>query len=223
MTIAHELGHIVDANARGGHYSKRFDSSGNPQAGSIVAVSGWKRHYKSNGAARLYSDIKSCISNPYAVSRGGTLSTQEKAVVDRAGQKILSRRKYKYSQKNEAIQQAITQSEIATTNKQALINKIAHSAVIEHIIKADNQKDPHRKEPFSNLPNRQIHEDYLTADWYSYSNSARAGQKISIYQFRNPGEEFAETYASYHVSNPKGTHTPAKLKAWFERASLNKT
>ena len=68
---------------------------------------------------------------------------------------------------------------------------------------------------------RQIHEGYEGRGWYSFSNDAWK-QKISMYQFRDPGEEFAELYASYHVANPKGSKTSAAHKEWFERMGLHR-
>lgn len=67
---------------------------------------------------------------------------------------------------------------------------------------------------------RQMHEGYEGRGWYSFSNEAWA-QKISMYQFRDPGEEFAELYATYHVAKPKGSKTSAAHKAWFEKMGLH--
>ena len=34
-------------------------------------------------------------------------------------------------------------------------------------------------------------------------------------------EEFAELYASYHVADTKGSHTPDRHKKWFEAQGLH--
>lgn len=67
---------------------------------------------------------------------------------------------------------------------------------------------------------RQIHEGYEGRGWYSFANAAWH-QKISMYQFRDPGEEFAELYASYHVAKPKGSKTSEAHKVWFESMGLH--
>ena len=222
MTTAHELGHIVDFNAPGGRYSEKFDASGNALPDSFVAISGWRRHSRQNGIATLYTDIKTCINDPYALSGGGNaLSGAEQSVVDLAGQRILERRAFKERPRRNQIRAALTASSMTTANHE--VQRIEHSAIIEHLIRANNNESAYDKEPFNNLPNRQIHEDRMTKDWFSYPNNARTGQKISTYQFQNPREEFAETYASYHVSNPKGAATPRKLKTWFESAGLDRS
>ena len=69
---------------------------------------------------------------------------------------------------------------------------------------------------------RQIHEGYEGRGWYSFANAAWQ-KKISKYQFRDPGEEFAELYAAYHVANPKGSKTSDAHNEWFERMGLHKT
>lgn len=68
---------------------------------------------------------------------------------------------------------------------------------------------------------RQMHEGYENRGWYSFANEAWS-QKISMYQFRDPGEEFAELYATYHVANPKGSKTSDAHKKWFESMGLHK-
>jgi len=64
-----------------------------------------------------------------------------------------------------------------------------------------------------------IHEGYEGKSWYSYNHSARAS-KYSDYQFRTPGEEFAELYAVYHATDGKKVD-PAR-RAWFEQQGLHK-
>ena len=64
----------------------------------------------------------------------------------------------------------------------------------------------------------QIQEGYEKRGWYSFRTSAWT-DKISRYQFREPCEEFAELFATYHLS--KGTNVKAKHKAWFEGMGLH--
>ncbi len=71
------------------------------------------------------------------------------------------------------------------------------------------------------LATRQFHEAYNNRGWCEYKNSARAG-KLSKYQFRDPGEDFAEVYATYHCTTPKGSKLSAAAKAWFEAQGLHK-
>ena len=77
-------------------------------------------------------------------------------------------------------------------------------------------------EPVAYLPATQYHEAYATRGWWSYPTASRTGgSKFSIYQFRDPGEEFSELYATYHCASPKGSTTPAAFKTWFEANNLH--
>ena len=58
--------------------------------------------------------------------------------------------------------------------------------------------------------------------WNSYAVAAR-GRKVSEYQFRAPGEWFAEAYAAYYEPLPDGTCDHSTLngidpttKRWFD-------
>jgi hypothetical protein len=48
-----------------------------------------------------------------------------------------------------------------------------------------------------------FHESYTSTDWVRYQHAAR-GWKVSTYQFRAPGEWFAEAYAAYYEPDPRG-------------------
>ena len=48
-----------------------------------------------------------------------------------------------------------------------------------------------------------FHESYDSTDWVRYQHAAR-GWKVSTYQFRAPGEWFAEAYAAYYEPDPRG-------------------
>jgi hypothetical protein len=48
---------------------------------------------------------------------------------------------------------------------------------------------------------RAYHQGY-SGKWVSYSLAGRSSSAISVYQYRAPGEWFAEIYARYHVAKP---------------------
>ena len=68
----------------------------------------------------------------------------------------------------------------------------------------------------------QIHQGYEGEGFFSYRNDALSG-KISKYQFRDPKEDFAETYATFFVANPIGSKTPPKHREWFIKNGLDKS
>ena len=236
-TVAHELGHIVDYKAPGGRYSNKFDASGEALADSFPSVTGWHRHYKKDVSV-LYGEIKKLITGPYDLTSSGaakpgaktdTLTTNEALAADKAGQDMLTNEEYGDAKVKEYILKAVCDAAgIKDTGdagdaEEASVDRILKAAIIAHLQRANNGKSAFSEECYSNLKTRQIHQDYLSKDWFSYPNSSRSGTKISTYQFQNPGEEFAETYASYHVSNPKGKNTPQKLREWFEANGLDKS
>jgi hypothetical protein len=66
----------------------------------------------------------------------------------------------------------------------------------------------------------RIFEESYDNQWSSYAAEAR-DRKVSKYQFRAPGEWFAEAYAAYYEPNPhKGAkleQADPKTKAWFDK------
>ena len=102
-----------------------------------------------------------------------------------------------------------------------LTRSMMNVGFLSHIQRALANSYPFFDEKFSGMK-RQIHEGYKGQEWFSYENAAWDNGKISKYQFREPCEEFAELYASYHVAADKGSHTPPKLRAWFEAVGLDK-
>ena len=72
---------------------------------------------------------------------------------------------------------------------------------------------------------RPFHQGYKHRSWYTFDQS-RWSDKISQYQYRDPIEEFAETYASFHAApslgKKKGEMTPKPLLQWFLKEGLDK-
>jgi hypothetical protein len=64
----------------------------------------------------------------------------------------------------------------------------------------------------------RIFEESYAAQWWSYDSSARA-RRVSLYQFRAPGEWIAEAYNAYYAPPTKGAALNAKdpaAKVWFD-------
>ena len=53
--------------------------------------------------------------------------------------------------------------------------------------------------------------------WYSFQVSAKSN-RVSAYQWRAPGEWFAEVYAAYYdPRQERGALLPAALLSWFKK------
>jgi len=61
-----------------------------------------------------------------------------------------------------------------------------------------------------------VYQEAYKRNWVSYSAKART-QGITGYQFRAPGEWFAELYASYRIGKLKKTHPARK---WLSSISI---
>src|SRR5262249_4209628 len=68
----------------------------------------------------------------------------------------------------------------------------------------------------------RIFQEGYKGHWYSYDHAARQ-RKVSLYQFRAPGEWFAEVYAAYYEPDIGAKERGARLKerdpqtwAWFK-------
>ena len=212
MTIAHELGHCVDA-------SKGMISA-TPE---FMAMSGWQKHSKSSPEI-LFEAIADSFNDPYP----SDFSAAEKDVAKKTGAEMITQRATNNAKRDTIIEKVVEneykEPENASSrgfldrifnpnsggrNSAALIKALKKANAINHIVRGFADNSPwYSGELFSGM-NRQIHEAYSWEDcWYSYKNEAWKRGKISRYQFRNPMEEFAELYGSYHVAEPKGSHTP---------------
>lgn len=59
----------------------------------------------------------------------------------------------------------------------------------------------------------RVHHEAYANEWYSYTLASRATTGVSDYQWRAPGEWFAEIYALYYLGKLANTHP---MHAWFE-------
>ena len=203
MTIAHELGHLVDAK---GNYSSQRE---------FRDLNGWEeRPNPSSESNRAFSAIRNACNDPYITS----LNTLEKTIAENCGIRAV-----KEIADEESIINIIT-DELMKLNKDGnyeggrtntnLITILKSSHVFSILPKLWANRSPWMKiEPINNMK-YQIHQGYDDECFYSYNTDALKN-KISKYQFRDPKDDFAETYATFFVANPIGSKTPPKHREWF--------
>jgi hypothetical protein len=61
--------------------------------------------------------------------------------------------------------------------------------------------------------NQRVHHEAYPNEWYSYTLASRATTGVSDYQWRAPGEWFAEIYALYYLGKLANAHP---MHGWFE-------
>ena len=98
---------------------------------------------------------------------------------------------------------------------QGLKNDILDTRIMSFLPRFFASRTPwYSSEPAEYMTTQQIHQGYENQSFYAYPTASLNG-KISKYQFRNPKEDFAETYATFFVANPIGSKTPSKHREWF--------
>lgn len=208
-TTAHELAHLVDG---GNKYSGQAD---------FRKISGWKEYDKDQD--KIAKDIESYVAAPLPSG----LKDPEKKAARKAARHAIKNRRDIVADMDVDVDQAYTDEGMnhagdGTKYRSAadLHNVLKTKDLFKHIAAGHADNQPWKTEPYGYLASRQIHESYSWDGWWSYDNSARA-TKFSWYQFRTPGEEFSEVYATYHLTNPKGSKVPANFKTWFEKQGLH--
>lgn len=219
MTIAHELGHIVDGNS-----GWKLSGAGS----SMRNISKWEEF--SNDPDVVVNAMTNSLTGkvPYA----GKLDQDEIEIAKDVGRtflnsdnnskkwnetmktirKITSHKVNDYNQKNNAQLDAPALSNLFldTTQKCNLLYHL-------WLGRAENESFYNHQEAMRDM-DRPFHQGYKNQEWFTFDKSAWY-DKISCYQFRCPKEEFAETYASYHVApamgKKKGDMTPKGLLNWF--------
>ena len=225
QTIAHELGHIVDTR-RG--YTEKFDAEGAAMPGSILQISGWRRHQAGN-REKLVDYIISQIDEPYssdsnddvkALTRSAAkIMLRDRATTDET-RKISVYRAFDGQTGDNLTDEKEKKEGDAGARTGKAITKVTEAPLLDRIQHAFSENRPwYLGERFSNMK-RQIHEGY-SGEWFSYANDAWDNNKFSSYQFRAPCEEFAEIYGSYFSATPNGSRTPKAFKKWFEAQKLH--
>ncbi|MCL2326409.1 MAG: hypothetical protein FWC40_07960 [Proteobacteria bacterium] len=208
--VIHEIGHIID---KGQKYSGRSD---------FRKISGWKDEGKE--PAKVAKAIEG-----YACTHGYTqpLTQDERAIRLKGAEFMIEKKVIKESDIGDQVSRAFHDLKKNPTGEVGVYRNLADlttefksSKLYTHILHSWAEKFPWNNGKQSCM-SRQIHESYPGKSWYSFAHTA-FDNKISKYQLRDPGEEFAELYATYHVATPKGDGLKAEHKAWFEKMGLHK-
>lgn len=212
-TAVHELGHKVDSGEK---YSGKA---------SFKKLAEWKVHSRGR---TLIRDLQAALSEP--LGDEADLSKDDKALLVRGAEHASTNRRKNMADAYQDLMQAYTdlgkrEEPEEGDNHQDLLDLWAHAKetnLFRHVIAGHEDRGAWWQEPFAYLAGRQFHEAYSwESGWWSYDNTAR-DKKLSIYQFRNPMDHFAELYATYWCSRPVGSRVPEAMKTWFEGQGLNK-
>lgn len=211
-TTAHELAHRVDRRDRYSHKP------------SFLALSGWK-HYPRGKERPLVAAMEAEMPLPASLS-----AREKKLALNSAERSVRKRRDIVGPDMADDLDKAYiglglkkagrSTGSRAYNSSSALFSTLSATPLFLHVAAGHESNQPWSAEPFSYLPNKQFHEAYPNRGWWEYSSSSRA-TKLSWYQFRDPGEEFGELYATYHLGTPKGSGVPLAMKTWFEEQGLH--
>lgn len=199
-TVRHEIGHRVDASVGGPGYTASDDGGG------------WQTWDTTSGmAARLVTSAGGAISKwGDATEKAAIIACLQGVIDDRAPSEInqrLGALSFVAKHATDPAQQTKLDSIKADDAVSAL--RVAFSDSAPWDLPTGGVK----------LGDRIYHESYSWPQWVSYKQAART-KKFSRYQFRAPGEWFAEAYATYY--QPPGNKGALmaglddKTKAWFD-------
>ena len=222
-TLAHEMGHVAD-------YKDRYSMDK-----EFLGISGWVEYKKPK---KIVSTMVDNMKNPLPDS----LDSDDKKAAKDAAKEIIDDEVTDDSQYASYIEEEyedglldkligfvtglFTKKEDKERQEKEKKEKIAQkvetikgSTLFKHINCAFATNAPWMDECFEYLPQIQIHQGYEGGSWWSYKNGARTDStKNSRYQFRDPGEDFAELYATYYMSTPENrAKIEPNRKDWFER------
>ncbi|MBR4985000.1 MAG: hypothetical protein IKY83_04595 [Proteobacteria bacterium] len=210
-TLAHEVGHVADTMS--------FQFSRDPE---FLKISDWHEYiYDRTGVAQqLVNDMMTNMTDPLL----GPFSDDELAAAKTAAASIIKRQRPDSSQ--DIIVEAFKNAGLGGDGNQMLLDykagQMVNTTLFQHIQNAFGNKFCWMNECFDYLPTRQFHQGYLGRSWWSYKNEARTQvKKNSRYQFRDPGEDYAELYATYFMGTPeKRKEIEPQRLAWFEKTVL---
>jgi len=199
-TVRHEIGHRVDAGVGGPAYTASDDGGG------------WQTWDGSAGMAeRIVTASGGKISSwPDATEKTAIIRCLQKVIDDRVPDEI-----------NDRLEALAFLSHHATdAAQQAKLTDIKADNAVSALRVAFSHQGPWDLPTGGvKLGDRIFQESYDWPQWVSYKQSART-KKFSRYQFRAPGEWFAEAYATYYQPpGAKGALMAGlddKTKTWFD-------
>ena len=209
-TVAHELAHKVDTGRK---YSGKA---------AFRRLAGWQSYPVPARAGQLVTDMEAAMNDALGTEN---LTDDEKRLARRGAQLSIEARRGTVVAMADDLKRSYQEEGVPfdggnqVRKLSRLFRAVGKSNLYRHVVLANANQAPWYSEPFSYLPNKQFHEAY-PAEWWSYDNAGRT-HNLSIYQFRDPGEYFAELYATYFGTTPPGQKVPAPLKAWFEGEGLH--
>ncbi len=199
-TVRHEIGHRVDAGVGGPGYTASDDGGG------------WQTWDATDGMAeRIVTASGGKISSwPDAAEKTAILACLQEVIDDRAPTEINAR----------LAALPFLARHAADAAQKAKLDDIKGDAAVSALRVSFSHQAPWDLPTGGvKLGDRIFQESYDWPQWVSYKPAARA-KKFSRYQFRAPGEWFAEAYATYY--QPPGAKGALMVglddptKAWFD-------
>jgi hypothetical protein len=199
-TVRHEIGHRVDAGVGGPGYTSSED-----------------------GGAWQTWDGSAGMAHRIVTASGGKISSwpdaaEKKAIIECLQQMIDDRAPTEINARLEGL--AFLSHHASDKAQQAKFDAIKGDDAVSALRVAFSDSGPWDLPTGGvKLGDRIYQESYSWPQWVSYKQSARA-KKFSRYQFRAPGEWFAEAYATYYQPpGAKGALMAGlddKTKTWFD-------